>query len=69
MLMKVDAPTTMSGAVSPSAREMAEVLSRRVLAAIAFYPITQWLMGDNGVYSVNAIYGSTLVGLALTAAL
>ena len=26
-------------------------------------------MGDNGVYSVNALYGSTLIGLLLTAAL
>jgi K(+)-stimulated pyrophosphate-energized sodium pump len=40
-----------------------------VLALIAFYPITQWIMGDNGVYSVGALYGSTLIGLALTAAL
>ncbi|CAG9931653.1 sodium-translocating pyrophosphatase [Candidatus Nitrotoga arctica] len=40
-----------------------------VLALIAFYPITKWLMGDNGVYSVNALYGSALIGLALTAAL
>ncbi|NOT20754.1 MAG: sodium-translocating pyrophosphatase, partial [Sideroxydans sp.] len=40
-----------------------------VLALIAFYPLTQWIMGDNGVYSVGALYGSTLIGLALTAAL
>ncbi|MEO6423284.1 MAG: sodium-translocating pyrophosphatase [Candidatus Nitrotoga sp.] len=40
-----------------------------VLALIAFYPITQWLMGDNGVYSVNALYGSALIGLTLTAVL
>ncbi|CAH1906417.1 K(+)-insensitive pyrophosphate-energized proton pump [Candidatus Nitrotoga sp. HW29] len=40
-----------------------------VLALIAFYPITQWLMGDNGVYSVNALYGSAFIGLALTATL
>ncbi|MEI7456778.1 MAG: sodium-translocating pyrophosphatase [Nitrosomonadales bacterium] len=40
-----------------------------VLALIAFYPLTQWIMGDNGVYSVNALYGSTVIGLLLTAAL
>ncbi|HXU92753.1 MAG TPA: sodium-translocating pyrophosphatase, partial [Gallionella sp.] len=39
------------------------------LAAIAFYPITSWLMGDNGSYSVLALYGSALVGLLLTAAM
>ena len=40
-----------------------------VLALIAFYPLTQWIMSDNGVYTVNALYGSTVIGLALTAAL
>ncbi|OIR01628.1 K(+)-insensitive pyrophosphate-energized proton pump [mine drainage metagenome] len=40
-----------------------------VLALIAFYPITKWLMADNGMYSVNALYGSSIIGLILTAAL
>ncbi|MDD5241148.1 MAG: sodium-translocating pyrophosphatase [Sulfuricella sp.] len=40
-----------------------------VLALIAFYPITKMMMGDNGVYSVNALYGSAVIGLILTAAL
>ncbi len=40
-----------------------------VLALIAFYPLTGWIMGNNGVYSVNALYGSTVIGLLLTAAL
>ena len=40
-----------------------------VLALIAFYPITSWIMGDNGVYSVGALYGATIIGLLLTAAL
>ncbi len=39
------------------------------LALIAFYPITTWIMEGNGVYSVNALYGSTVIGLLLTAAL
>jgi K(+)-stimulated pyrophosphate-energized sodium pump len=40
-----------------------------VLALIAFYPITNWIMGSNGLYSVGALYGSTVIGLLLTAAL
>ena len=40
-----------------------------VLALIAFYPLTDWIMGNNGVYSVDALYGSTVIGLLLTAAL
>ncbi|ROR34767.1 sodium-translocating pyrophosphatase [Inmirania thermothiophila] len=40
-----------------------------VLAAIAYYPVTAGLMGDNGTYSVGALYGSALIGLALTAAM
>ncbi len=40
-----------------------------VLSAAAFYPITKWLMADNGLYSVNNIYFASLVGLAVTAAL
>jgi K(+)-stimulated pyrophosphate-energized sodium pump len=40
-----------------------------VLALIAFYPLTKWLMADNGMYSVNALYGCTVIGLLLTAAL
>jgi K(+)-stimulated pyrophosphate-energized sodium pump len=40
-----------------------------VLALIAFYPITSWLMSDNGSYSVGALYGSAVIGLILTAAM
>ncbi len=39
------------------------------LALIAFYPITSWLMSDNGSYSVAALYGSAVIGLLLTAAM
>jgi len=39
------------------------------ISAILFLPITLWLMGGNGMYSVMALYGATLIGLALTAAL
>jgi K(+)-stimulated pyrophosphate-energized sodium pump len=40
-----------------------------VLSALAFYPITQWLMGDNGRYSVNNLFFASLVGLVVTAAI
>jgi K(+)-stimulated pyrophosphate-energized sodium pump len=40
-----------------------------VLAAIAFYPITNWLMADNGSYSALALFGCTIVGLIVTALL
>jgi len=38
-----------------------------VLAAIAFYPVTNMMMGDSG--NATGIYGSALIGLALTAAM
>ncbi len=40
-----------------------------VLAAITFYPITKWLMADNGTYSVMNLYLASLIGLAVTAAM
>ncbi len=40
-----------------------------VIAAALFYPVTEWLMGDNGRYSTMALYGSALIGLALTGAM
>ncbi len=40
-----------------------------IIAAIAFYPATSMFMGDNGQYSVLALYGTTLIGLVLTAAM
>ena len=39
------------------------------LAAVAFYFVTDWMMGDNGHVSVLALYGCALIGLALTAAM
>ncbi len=38
-----------------------------VLSAAAFYPITKWIMADNGVYSVMNLFGTALVGLIVTA--
>jgi K(+)-stimulated pyrophosphate-energized sodium pump len=40
-----------------------------VLAAIAFYPVTNWLMEGNGSYSTLALFGCTIVGLIVTALL
>jgi len=38
-----------------------------VLSAISFYPITNWLMEGNGVYSISNLYLASLVGLVVTA--
>jgi len=35
-------------------------------AAILFYPVTAWLMGDNGLFGVGRLYGAALIGLAVT---
>ncbi|HSN51561.1 MAG TPA: sodium-translocating pyrophosphatase [Woeseiaceae bacterium] len=43
------------------------MIAAGVLAAIAFYPITNMMMGPGG--NATGIYGSALIGLALTAAM
>lgn len=45
------------------------LLGSGVLAAIGFWPATQWLMSDNGQYSTLNIFLSALVGLVVTALL
>ncbi|NNF97736.1 MAG: sodium-translocating pyrophosphatase [Halobacteria archaeon] len=40
-----------------------------VLAAIAFYFITDAMMADNGLYSTMQLFGAALIGLALTVAM
>jgi K(+)-stimulated pyrophosphate-energized sodium pump len=40
-----------------------------ILAAAAFYPVTDMMMADNGSHSVMALWGSALIGLFLTAAM
>jgi len=40
-----------------------------VLAATLLYPLTNWLMADNGQYQVVNLYLASLVGLAITAAM
>ncbi|MEO5364232.1 MAG: sodium-translocating pyrophosphatase, partial [Magnetococcus sp. DMHC-8] len=45
------------------------VIVNGVISAILFYPVTHWLMAGNGSYSIAALYGSAMIGLALTAAM
>ncbi len=45
------------------------VIVNGVISAVLFYPVTSWLMSGNGSYSVAALYGSAMIGLALTAAM
>ncbi|MEN8214678.1 MAG: sodium-translocating pyrophosphatase, partial [Pseudomonadota bacterium] len=40
-----------------------------LLSAAGFYGVTEWLMGDNAEYSSMALFGSALIGLALTGAM
>lgn len=40
-----------------------------ILAAIAFYFVTNWFMADNGTYTVMQLYLSSIIGLVVTAAL
>ncbi|MEN9912629.1 MAG: rane-bound proton-translocating pyrophosphatase, K(+)-stimulated pyrophosphate-energized sodium pump [Candidatus Parcubacteria bacterium] len=40
-----------------------------ILAGIAFYPITKWMMTGNEVYSVASLFFCTLIGLIVTALL
>ena len=45
------------------------LIASGVLAAIAFYPITKWIMADNGKYSVWGLFICALVGLVVTGAI
>lgn len=40
-----------------------------ILSAIAFYPVTSWIMEGNGLYSTSALFISALTGLVITALL
>ncbi len=42
------------------------LLSSSVLCAIFFYPITMYLMSDNGMYSTLNLYGASLLGILVT---
>ena len=43
------------------------LIAAGAISAVAFYPITKWLMSGQSVYSVNALYICALVGIAVTA--
>ena len=45
------------------------VIVAGVLAAVAFYFVTDIIMGDIGDYTTLALWGASLIGLALTAAM
>ncbi len=37
-----------------------------LLSAVAFYPITKYVMGKNGIFSVNNLFWSAIIGLVVT---
>ncbi len=45
------------------------VITSGVLAAIAFYFVTDKMMAGNGAYSVMQVYGASVIGLLLTTAM
>ncbi len=45
------------------------LIASGVFAAIAFYPVTTWLLGTNDKYDVTNIYLAALIGLIVTAAM
>ncbi len=77
MLGAVSIIASIAGTFFVSAREGGKIMNALyrglivagVLSAIAFYFVTQWLMADNGSYSVMNLYFTALIGLAVTAAL
>ena len=40
-----------------------------LLSAVGFFFVTDWVMGDNGVFETSALFGSALIGLVLTGAM
>ncbi len=45
------------------------LIASGVLAAIAFYPITKWIMTGNGKYTTAGLYICALVGILITGAI
>lgn len=45
------------------------LIASGVISAIAFYPMINWIMKDNGRHSTINLYVASLIGLAVTAAL
>jgi K(+)-stimulated pyrophosphate-energized sodium pump len=42
------------------------LIASGVVAAIAFYPVTMWLLGTNDKYDVTKLYLASLIGLVVT---
>ncbi|MEK9200796.1 MAG: sodium-translocating pyrophosphatase [Patescibacteria group bacterium] len=42
------------------------LIAAGVLSAIAFFPVTRWLMGDNGLFPADDLFICALVGLVIT---
>ncbi len=45
------------------------LIAAGVLSALAFYPLTQYLMADNAIYPTINLYLTSLIGIAVTACL
>jgi len=45
------------------------LIAAGVISAIAFYPVTKWLLGTNDQYSVLNLYLASLIGLAVAGAM
>ncbi len=45
------------------------LIASGILSAIAFYPVTKYMMGDNGIWSVGSLFACSIVGLVVTALL
>ncbi|MBN1584850.1 sodium-translocating pyrophosphatase [Candidatus Uhrbacteria bacterium] len=45
------------------------LIAAGMVAAVLFYPVTSWLMAENGLYTVTSIYLASLVGILVTAAI
>jgi len=45
------------------------LIATGVISAVLFYPLTNVLMADNGLFSTEALFGAALVGLIVTGAI
>ena len=45
------------------------LIATGIISAIAFYPITKWLLGSNDLYPVLNLYLASLIGLAVAGAM
>jgi len=43
------------------------LIGSSIISLVVFYPITDWLMKDNGIYSVMNLYIAAVIGIVVTA--